>query len=206
MNLVEEAETLVLHQFANSPKLKGLIRSLIKPFQEALEHVDMLRYSLYIDQAEGQTLDIIGGIVGQERRGMSDEDFRPWLKVGVLLNTNAGTTENLLRIAYILYGQELKFSFKERAGYVEFTMFAAPKHTSNKVMDDILRKALPLSIRMDSKISYLPPAPKDERPSLLNNKTNNQKPFQLDMTAFSDSFFSDFLENTDEQRQTNLLG
>lgn len=198
MNLVQEAETLLLHQFASSPKLKGLIRSLITPFQEALEHVDLLRYSLYIDQAEGQTLDIIGGIVGQERRGMSDEDFRPWLKVGVLLNTNAGTTENLLRIAYILYGQELKFSFKERTGYVEFTMFAAPKHTSNKVMDDILKKALPLSIRMDSKIAYLPTSPKDESSIRITNNKVDQKPFQLDMTAFSESFFSDFLENTNE--------
>jgi hypothetical protein len=199
MDLIEEAESLLLHQFANSSKLKGLIRSLAKPFQEALDHLEKLRYSLYIEQAEGETLDIIGKIVGQERKSMSDEDYRPWLKVGVLLNTNAGTTENVLRIAYILYGNELKFSFEEDKGYTLFTMFAAPKHTNKWVMDAILKKALPLSVRMDSKISYLPQSPpKSERDLNINAKTTTKKPFQLDTTAFSESFFSDFLENTDE--------
>lgn len=206
MNLVEEAESLMLHQFSRSPKLQGLIRSLVKPFQEALEHLEKLRYSLYIDQAEGETLDLIGNLVGQERKDMSDEDYRPWLKVGVLLNINAGTTENVLRIGYILYGSELKFSFDEHKGYVVFTMYAAPKHTNKWVMDAILKKALPLSIRMDSKISYLPPLKKSDGSLAVNANTPDLKPFQLDTTAFSESFFSDFLENTDEQRQTKFLG
>lgn len=199
MNLMKEAESLLLHQFSRSSKLKGLLRSLINPFQEALEHLEKLGVSLYIDKAEGETLDIIGKIVGQERKGMSDEDYRPWLKVGVLLNTNAGTTENVLRIAYILYGSELKFSFDEHKGYVIFTMLAPPRHTNKWVMDSILKKALPLSISMDSKISYLPPPPLKSEGLGINAKTTTKKPFQLDMTAFSESFFSDFLENTDEQ-------
>jgi hypothetical protein len=35
MILVDEAESLLLHQFSQSPKLKALIRSLVKPFAEA---------------------------------------------------------------------------------------------------------------------------------------------------------------------------
>src|SRR5580704_11666749 len=89
MMLLLEAESLILHQFSRSPRLKGLVRCLVKPFQEALDEIGKLHHGNYLKQAYGQTLDVIGSIVGQARLEMSDEDYQPWIKVGIKLNTSA---------------------------------------------------------------------------------------------------------------------
>ena len=66
------------------------MRCLVKPFQDALDELEKFHRGKYIKQAYGQTLDVIGSIVGQSRLQMTDEDFWPWIKVGIKLNTGAG--------------------------------------------------------------------------------------------------------------------
>ena len=144
MTLLEEAESLILHQFSRSPKLKGVVRCLVKPFQDALEELEKLHRGQYIKQAYGQTLDVIGSIVGQERLEMSDEDYRPWIKVGIKLNTGAGTPEDSLGILNILYGARPPVLMHEyEPNDVAFTLFALPK-APLKTLVNIIRHAAPV--------------------------------------------------------------
>src|SRR4029077_7555428 len=95
MNLTQEAESLMLHQFSRSKRLNGLVKSMVMPFQEVLDHVDKLHCGRYIDQAQNSTLDVIGDIVDFSRKGMSDESYRAWLKVAILLNNGQGIAKNV---------------------------------------------------------------------------------------------------------------
>ena len=144
MTLLEEAESLILHQFSRSPKLKGLVRCLVRAFQDALNELEKLHGGQYIEQAYGQTLDVIGSIVGQERLEMTDEDYRPWIKVGIKLNTGAGTPEDALGILSILYGAKPPVIMHEcEPNDVVFTLFAPPK-SPLKTQVKILRHAAPV--------------------------------------------------------------
>ena len=98
MTLIEEAESLILHQFAKSPKIKALVRCLVKPFQEVLDVMESLHHGGYIKHASSHRLDVLGEIVGQPRRDMNDDDYRAWIDVGIKLNDCVGTAEDIFAI------------------------------------------------------------------------------------------------------------
>jgi hypothetical protein len=145
MTLMEEAESLILHQFAKSPKLNGLIRSLVKPFQEVLDQIEAMHHGRYIDTAHGQSLDVLGDIVGQSRQYMADGDYRPWIDVGIKLNSCTGTPEDVSGILRILYGHKPQvFMHEYHPHHVVFIFFALPK-ISSKALLGILRSAAPVT-------------------------------------------------------------
>lgn len=193
MNLCEEAESLLLHQFSQSPKLKSFLRALISPFNDADEELYRLHHGRYIDHASGITLDIIGSIVGQPRNDMSDEDYRPWIKVAICLNNSSGTPENVLTILAILFGKMPPIRMEEYApNDVMFTFFEYPKFPT-KTLFAIVRSALPVTtkcefIRADghtiiSDAELDPLSREDSLPA-----------FRFDHTAFSECYFADFFE------------
>jgi hypothetical protein len=146
MNLMDEAETLVLHQFSGSPKLLGLIRTLVKPFQDILDDIEQLNHGRYIDQAIGHRLDVLGAIVGQSRRGLSDEDYRAWIKVGIRLNQGSGSSEDIFAILAIIYHPKPSvLSMREyTSGDVFFFFFTLPKAPFTALVN-IVRSATPVT-------------------------------------------------------------
>lgn len=57
-----------------------------------------------IDKAKGEYLDYIGFKMLVNRLGLSDEEFRPFLKMAKFKSRNAPTTENLLDLAHWMTG------------------------------------------------------------------------------------------------------
>ena len=198
MNLLEEAESLILHQFSKSPKLNGLIKSLVMPFQESLEHLEKLHHGRYIDDAKGETLDVIGSIVMFPRQSMSDVDYRVWLKVAILLNNSSGTPGCVLGILQVLFGETPPIQVDEYfPNVVMFTFFKYPDVPID-ILFSIIRRAVPLG----TDCQFVDASPgnqesfseeggssftiKDRHPSL--------PAFQLDVTRFDESFFADFFD------------
>lgn len=144
MNLLEEAESLILYQLSKSPKLNGLIKALVTPFQESLEHLEKLHHGRYIDDAQGETLDVIGAIVMFPRQSMSDADYRVWLKVAILLNNSSGTPNCVLAILRVLFGDTPSIQLDEYSpNVVMFTFFKYPDAPLN-ILFSIIRRAVPL--------------------------------------------------------------
>ena len=176
MTLLAEAESLILHQFSRSPKLKGVVRCLVKPFQDALDELEKFHRGKYIEQAYGQTLDVIGSIVGQSRLQMTDEDYRPWIKVGIKLNTGAGAPEDVLGILSILYGTKPNLLMQEHApNDVVFTLFALPK-VPLMTLVNIIRHAAPVSTICPVICAHSSPA------------------FRFDTSPFTESHLAEFIE------------
>lgn len=145
--LTDEAESLLLSQFSESIKLKGLLHSLVLPFQEALTAIEVLKMSLYIDRASGDTLDTIGTILNQPRNNLNDTDYGPWLKVRILLNNNSGTAEDVKRILSVLYAGLGGFDLYESPGYLNVYLHKEPTFTTMKVIQGIVKEAVPMSVR-----------------------------------------------------------
>jgi hypothetical protein len=144
MTLLEEAESLILHQFARSPKLKGLIRCVVKPFQDVLGNIEQLHHGGYITKAYGQRLNVLEDIVGQPRRDMGDDDYRAWIDVGIRLNIGSGTPEDVLAIISILCGKKPNVLMHEYGHDAIFTFLALPK-TPLKAFFAIIQSAAPVT-------------------------------------------------------------
>lgn len=194
MNLVENANAKLLHQFEDSPKLKGLIKSLVLPFQEVLDHIESLHNGRYIDQACGPTLDVIGELVRQPRDGMTDEEFRPWIKVRIHLNNGSGTPENVFAILIILFGSKAHIKMEEYPpNDVIFSFFKFPKCPLDTLFR-IIRSAAPVTV--ECQFLNLSTPNSDIKPTHLGvvRSTQDYQHFRFDFTAFSASHFADFFE------------
>jgi hypothetical protein len=147
MNLIDEAESLMLHQFSKSPKLVALIRSLVAPLEECDQALASLHQGRYISEAHGERLDILGRLVNQPRQGMVDDDYRAWIQVAIKLNISSGRPEDVLGILKILYGQKPDVLIQERPpNDVVFTFLSLPK-APIKTLFAIIRSACPVSTK-----------------------------------------------------------
>jgi hypothetical protein len=192
MNLIDEAQSLLLHQFSKAPKLNALVRCLVKPLQEVLDELEKLHHGRYVDQAYGQSLDVIGSLVDQPRLGMNDEDYRSWLKVAILRITNGGTAPGIFAIMSVLYKKKPPITLTEYPPqHVHFTLFEMPKIPMDTFVA-IIRRSMPIGT--DAQFIMAAPGPyREHRLSIKANKPELPR-FQLDITPFSKSCFADFYE------------
>jgi hypothetical protein len=188
MNLIDEAESLLLHQFSQSPKLKALLRALVAPFHDVDEQVHKLHHGGYIDNAKGASLGVIGNIVGQSRLGMKDEDYRPWIKVAICLNNGCGTPENVLAILRILFDKTPPIRLEEFApNDVIVTFFEHPKFPLPTLFA-IVRSAMPVN----TKCQFVRAESTAAIGVHMLEMNDPLPPFRLDFTPFSACYFADF--------------
>lgn len=106
-----EAEGRLLSQFRASPKLRGLVRMLGRRLGEIDNAAVDILAKRAVDTAEGQQLDEIGDIVGENRQGLADGDYRFALRRRMRLNRSSGEPESLLEVAMMyqdaIYAQYL---------------------------------------------------------------------------------------------------
>jgi hypothetical protein len=196
-NLIMDAESLMLHQFSHSKKLNGLVKSMVMPFQEALDTLERLHYGRYIDEAQGRTLDVIGDIVDFPRSGMSDEAYRIWLKVAILLNNGQGTARSIFDILQVLFGDKPKIQVDEYVpNVVMFTFFQYPD-VPTKTLFSIIRRAVPLSTNCQFVDASPAKRAAEDRTNALGIREDSKldlPTFQLDVTGFDESVFAEFFE------------
>jgi hypothetical protein len=174
VNLVDEAEALMLHQFNDSKRLKGLIHSFITPLQSAADIITELSNGCYIQRASHYRLDIKGKLVGQTRHGLGDEDLRKWIGIRILLNSCSGTPEQLIEILRRLLGNTFSFSVLERPPNNVLVIFFHALEAPASMVLGVVKLASPLGLKHHFIQADLP------------------IPFRFDVSAFSDSQFADF--------------
>ena len=101
-NHVDEAIDNLIEQFKNKPKFQGFIRSFVNQVQELEQMFFQLLNDTVLDTAVGVQLDGIGSIVGEERQGRNDDDYRAAIRARILLNLSNGTPEDILGILSLL--------------------------------------------------------------------------------------------------------
>jgi len=96
-NHVERSLALLIEQFEQvSPDLNSLAAAFIQPFQEEEKVLYDLKTQRGIDTASGSQLDMIGEIVGEDRGGRGDDDYRAALRVRPVLNSSHGEPETII--------------------------------------------------------------------------------------------------------------
>lgn len=84
-------------QFANSPKLNAIMEAIVAPLAILENDADDLNTKRWIDSAEGAQLDGCGYIVGEQRSGRADDEYRAAIKFRVFVNVSNATPNDLIR-------------------------------------------------------------------------------------------------------------
>lgn len=84
------------------------IQSALVSFDLQFNKIEQVFYDmftkLWLSDATGEQLDIIGVHVGIPRQGLSDNDYKDLLEVKIQLNISSGEPESLISAVRILYG------------------------------------------------------------------------------------------------------
>jgi hypothetical protein len=96
---VAQGLSLLIGQYKNKPNLAAYETPFLTQIQE-LEDVlfDILSMLLSRETQVGEQLDLIGRLVGQEREGRSDADYRIWIQVRLFINRSSGLPEDLYKV------------------------------------------------------------------------------------------------------------
>lgn len=110
MSLVTEALERVTIQFQASPKVLALLTAIVGPLDSALSDGDNLKSQRWIDTATGKQLDGCGAIVGEMRKGRSDDDYRAAIRFRVFVNVSNGTPQDLiLGLQYLIDSDDRQY-------------------------------------------------------------------------------------------------
>jgi len=99
---VQQGEDRLLDQFSNSPIIQGVLSTYLNELSNTQTSSISLLDILNIETAYGYNLDLIGKMVGEERLGNSDTQYRKNIKVKIFLNSSKGTPNDLLEILDLL--------------------------------------------------------------------------------------------------------
>lgn len=103
-NVVEEGINRLLYQFQSKPKIVSFLTAILNQVQESEDSKFDLLNGASIYTAMGERLDVCGSIVGEERLGKTDAEYRDAILQRIAINTSNGTPNKLLQILQILTG------------------------------------------------------------------------------------------------------
>ena len=83
-----------------------LIGALVVPIQDLEAALQQLLIDRSVDTAVGTQLDVIGRIVAQPRDGLSDDDYRRYIRARIATHRSTGTTEDLVKITRLIVYQD----------------------------------------------------------------------------------------------------
>lgn len=97
-----EAVGNLIDQFKGQANVEAFVRAWAQQSQETEDAAFEVLLLTTLAGAEGEQLDGLGEIVGVEREGRTDADYRVRIGAQILLNNASGTIEDLLQLAVAL--------------------------------------------------------------------------------------------------------
>ena len=113
-----EALARQVEQFKSKPNIEAIINAASAQTQDDETVLFEILEDTTLDASEGVQLDGIGDIVGEERLGRSDADYRLGIKAQIRKNVSSGTGDEILAIVALLTSNAHEFIEYFPAGFV----------------------------------------------------------------------------------------
>ena len=127
---IQDALNRLLFQYKNAINFQNLITSVIgEPVQDIEDNTFALIGRLNINNQVGTQLDNIGELVGQPRSGLSDTEYRIFLKARIAVNNSEGDVEKLISSWKLLMNAnivELQEAFPAEVNFYTDTSIGDP--------------------------------------------------------------------------------
>lgn len=106
INHEETGLSRLISQWTDKPVMRGLVQSFMQSVQGLEDDLMALLNERNIYDAIGEQLDVIGLIVGVERLGRTDEEYRNELLKQIAINNSDGSTENVISVMESITGTD----------------------------------------------------------------------------------------------------
>ncbi len=169
-NHVALARARLKEQFKEKTNYVALLDALVSPIQEAEDAMWQLYSERWIDTAEGDQLDNLGTIVGRDRGGLDDDDYRAYLRAQVAANRSNGTVADLIAIARLVIDDE------------DAGVLIEPQYPAGVVMR--IEDVASIEARMDALITFLRAAKSAGVRIILEYWTHATETFQFATATF----------------------
>jgi hypothetical protein len=138
-NHAEIAVKLLIEQFKHSTNLHNLIKCYVNRMQELENVIQQFNSIKNINQAFGKTLEILGSIVGQDREGRDDSNYRNAIRLKILLNHSYGQPEILiLALKSLVNAKRIKYAeFFPACAYMDFNTYMIPQSNLQEAIESI---------------------------------------------------------------------
>lgn len=95
-----------LIEFFKGSNIIGILEAGDKQFNDLENSAYDFFTKIWLEDAEGEQLDVLGVIVGINRNGRSDIDYKTALQMKIEINVSSGQPERLIQAVRLLYGKE----------------------------------------------------------------------------------------------------
>jgi hypothetical protein len=135
-------------QFQGAPILNAIVASHAVQLQEIETMFVSLIVDMALPNAIGEQLDLIGRIVGEGRKGRSDDDYRVALGARIIINRSNGSVEDI--IAVLKAAEDLTYEVTD-LGYASLLVriVGAIGSVSTAEIDTVLQEVRGAGIRAD---------------------------------------------------------
>lgn len=99
-----DAHGLLINYFQNKPKIRGLLDAFIEQVQDLEDGTYPFYTQFLVSAAIGSQLNAIGFIVGVDRAGRSDSEYRTAIYAQIAINTSRGTISDIITVYELLTG------------------------------------------------------------------------------------------------------
>ncbi len=103
----------LLAQFKDMPRMEAVLGAFLDQIQKIEDVLWALFTEDWIDTATGDRLDVLGDIVGEERGGASDEEYRSFIRARVRVNRSTGLLAELVAIVKLIQYDDLDVHARE---------------------------------------------------------------------------------------------
>jgi len=99
---VAEGIDRFIEQYKQRPRMAAWLTSYLDQVQEIENALWDVLIARGIDQATDAQLDILGAIVNQPRRGLTDDDYRTFIRARIAVNRSNGRPDDLIEILQLI--------------------------------------------------------------------------------------------------------
>jgi hypothetical protein len=103
---VTDALARLGEQFKSQPNLVAFLTAHVAPLQDIEDALQQLLLERQVDTAIGDQLDALGALVGQARAGLSDDNYRRYVRARIMANRSKAIVEDLLQVARLILDED----------------------------------------------------------------------------------------------------
>ncbi len=103
-DFVTRALAKLPEQFKGRVKFAAFLSSFIEQAQDVEAVLFEIVNETHLETAVGESLNVLGRIVGEDRQGLDDDAYRLRIKARIRLNLSSGTVEDILEILALVLG------------------------------------------------------------------------------------------------------
>lgn len=108
----------VPEQYRDKPLLGAYFSIYLRQVELLHDGAELVPDAFALDRASGFRLDWLGGLVGQPRRGSTDDIYQHWIGARILANRSRGKNPDVRKVAAVLLA-DLKYYAESNAISVE---------------------------------------------------------------------------------------